>query len=85
MVFMSVSIDKAKDRRKWLDMVREKQMKGVQLFAGDRADDIAVPYKVRGIPRFILVGKDGRLISGDAPRPSSEEIRPLLRKALGIR
>lgn len=85
MVFMSVSIDKAKDRPKWLDMVREKQMKGVQLFAGDRADDIAVPYKVRGIPRFILVGKDGRLISGDAPRPSSEEIRPLLRKALGIR
>lgn len=81
-VFMSVSIDKQKDEQKWRDMVKEKQMKGVQLFAGDKADDIAKPYKVRGIPRFILVGKDGKLIAGDAPRPSSDDIRPLLKKAL---
>lgn len=85
MVFLSVSIDKAKDKQKWLDMLKEKQMKGVQLFAGDRADDISGPYKVRGIPRFILVGKDGRIISGDAPRPSSTEIRPLLKKALSAK
>jgi hypothetical protein len=37
---------------------------------------------VKGIPRFILVGKDGNLISSEAPRPSSAEIRPLLKKAL---
>ncbi len=82
MVFMSVSIDAQKDQQKWKDMVKEKQMKGVQLFAGSRADDIAKPYKVKGIPRFILVGKDGNLISSEAPRPSSAEIRPLLKKAL---
>lgn len=82
MVFLSVSIDKGRDKQKWLDMIGEKQMKGVQLFAGDRSDEIAVPYKVKGIPRFILVGRDGKLVSGDAPRPSSAEIRPLLKKAL---
>lgn len=81
-VFMSVSIDEQKNEQKWKDMVKEKQMKGIQLFAGDKADDIAKPYKVRGIPRFILVGKDGKLVAADAPRPSSEEIRPLLKKVL---
>lgn len=38
--------------------------------------------KKRSIPRFILVGKDGKLIAGEAPRPSSDDIRPLLKKAL---
>lgn len=82
LVFMSVSIDQPQDEQKWKDMVAEKQMKGIQLFAGSKADDIAKPYKVRGIPRFILVGKDGKLIAGEAPRSSSDDIRPLLKKAL---
>lgn len=76
--FVSVSVDKEKDKQKWLDMVKEKGLKGVQLFAGDRKEDISVPYKLKGIPRFILVGTDGKLISGDAPRPSSKEIKVLL-------
>lgn len=82
LVFMSVSIDQPQDEQKWKDMVAEKQMKGIQLFAGSKADDIAKPYKVKGIPRFILVRKDGKLIAGEAPRPSSDDIRPLLKKAL---
>lgn len=83
LVFMSVSTDKAADHRKWLDMVESEELGGVQLFAGDRASaDILGPYKITGIPRFILVGKDGNLINIAAPRPSSPEIRPLLEKAL---
>lgn len=82
-VFMSVSTDKSADHQKWLDMVKSENLGGVQLFAGDRAStDISGPYKISGIPRFILVGKDGNLINIDAPRPSSSEIRPMLEKAL---
>jgi thiol-disulfide isomerase/thioredoxin len=78
-VFLSVSIDVLKDYQKWKDFLVKEDLKGIQLFGGDDArKGITEPYKISGIPRFILVGKDGVLISSDAPRPSSSEIRPLL-------
>lgn len=81
-VFMGVSVDNQKDYGKWIKFIEQHGLKGVQLFTGDRKDDIYKPYKVTGIPRFILVGKDGKLISADAPRPSSSEIRVALDAAL---
>lgn len=77
-VFISVSTDKEADKQKWLNMVKEKGMKGIQLFSGDLKDQISEPYHINTIPRFVLIGRDGNLINGDAPRPSSEEIRPLI-------
>ncbi|MDR2027787.1 MAG: TlpA family protein disulfide reductase [Prevotellaceae bacterium] len=82
-VFLSVSTDASKDHQKWKDYLAKEDLKGVQLFAGDDArDGIIKPYKVSGIPRFVLVGKDGTILSSDAPRPSSPEIRPLLKANL---
>lgn len=83
MVFMSISIDSSGDKKKWEDFIVKEGLKGVQLFAGDDAkENLMSPYKIKGIPRFIIVGKDGRLILGDAPRPSSAEIRTILNDAL---
>jgi thiol-disulfide isomerase/thioredoxin len=83
MVFMGISTDKTKDKQKWLDFLDQEQLAGIQLFAGDSANEALMnPYKVPTIPRFILVGKDGKLISADAPFPSSEEIRIVLNNAL---
>lgn len=77
-VFISVSTDKEADKQKWLDMVKEKGMKGVQLFTGDLKDQISNPYHINAIPRFVLIDRNGNLVNGDAPRPSSDEIRPLI-------
>jgi thiol-disulfide isomerase/thioredoxin len=83
-VFMGVNVDITKDKQKWLDFLKKEQLPGVQIFAGDFANEALMkPYKISGIPRFILVGKDGRLISADAPRPSDDnEIRTMLNSAL---
>lgn len=81
-VFMSVSVDAQKDHAKWERFITANEMKGVQLFAGNDATKIKLPYGITGIPRFILVGKDGSLIEKDAPRPSSSEIRATLNAAL---
>jgi thiol-disulfide isomerase/thioredoxin len=82
-VFLSVSVDASKDRQKWEAYLRKEDLKGVQLFAGDdAADRLLKPYNVNGIPRFILIGKDGTIVSADAPRPSSPEIRPLIKARL---
>lgn len=82
-VFLSVSTDQSKDIDKWKAMVREKGMKGVQLCTGDKMQEILQPYKIKGIPRFMIIGKDFTIVNADAPRPSSgEEIRKLLDAAL---
>ena len=82
-VFMGISVDASKNIQKWKDFVIKEQLPGVQLFAGDMAGPaLSKPYKITGIPRFMLVGQDGSLLYMDAPRPSSSEIRAVLNDAL---
>jgi len=78
--FLSVSVDTDKDA--WLKMVAEKEMGGVQLWA-DGWSEITKSYAIFGIPRFMLFSVDGNVISTNAPRPSSDEIRGLLNANLG--
>jgi thiol-disulfide isomerase/thioredoxin len=79
-VFLSVSVDKSKDHAKWKEFLVKEGLKGVQIFAGDDSHKYMLePYKISGIPRFILIGKDGNIISTDAPRPSSSEIKILFK------
>jgi hypothetical protein len=45
--------------------------------------DIAASIYKNGeisIPRYILIDKNGRVISWDAPRPSNSDILPMLAK-----
>jgi thiol-disulfide isomerase/thioredoxin len=78
-VFIGVSIDSSKDFNKWKDFVVKENPGGIQLFAGDKAQkELMMPYKILSIPRFILIGKDGAIVSADAPRPSSPEIKSRL-------
>lgn len=82
-VFIGVSVDKGKDKQKWKEFLEREKLPGVQLFAGDEASEsLMKPYKISGIPRFILVDKNGNLISSNAPRPSSPDIRTVLNDAL---
>ena len=73
--FMSVSVDT--DKEAWEKMVAEKELGGVQLWA-DGWSKITKDYAIFGIPRFMLFDSEGNVISTNAPRPSSDEIRELL-------
>jgi len=73
--FLSVSVDT--DKEAWLKMIAEKEMGGTQLWA-DGWSEITKSYAIFGIPRFMLFSVDGNVISTNAPRPSSDEIRGLL-------
>ena len=73
--FMSVSVDT--DKEAWEKMVADKELGGVQLWA-DGWSKITKDYAIFGIPRFLLFDAEGNVISTNAPRPSSEDIRELL-------
>ncbi|MEP4092735.1 redoxin family protein [Reichenbachiella sp.] len=76
--FVSISIDAIKDFQKWQEMVAEKELKGVQLFADNSwQSDFVKAYAIDGIPRFIVIDPEGKIIDPNAPRPSDPEIRVL--------
>ena len=78
--FVSISVDRVKDRDKWKKMVTDLQLTGVQLFAnGD--DSFEKAYEVSGIPRFILLDPQGNIVDPNALRPSDEGIRKWFKEA----
>ncbi len=77
--FVSISID-VKDRPvynydKWRQMIEEKSLGGVQLFADNAWNSkFTKAFVINSIPRFLLIGPDGNIVSGDAPRPSDQKL-----------
>ncbi|CAL2055888.1 TlpA disulfide reductase family protein [Tenacibaculum sp. 190524A05c] len=70
--FVSISVDKSSLKEKWKQTIVDREMTGVQLFAGKSEDelDFTKDYLIKGLPRFILIDPDGKIVSANAPRPS---------------
>ncbi len=65
--FVSMSIDKDKDR--WEKQVKDDKLGGIQLYAGPESQ-FCTDYHVKGIPHFILIDKEGKIIEANMTRPS---------------
>lgn len=80
--FVGVSIDENKEA--WEKMVTEKNMAGIHLIA-DKAWDskITKDYLIGGIPRFLLIDKEGKIVDARAARPSSDAIKTQLKELVG--
>lgn len=73
--FISISIDVKKSHDAWIQMVKDKELTGVQLFAdNDWSSKFIKNYDINSIPRFILIDKEGKIVNADAPRPSSKDL-----------
>ena len=79
--FVSISIDKKEAYDKWKEMIVEKELSGIQLFAdNDWNSQFVQDYEIEGIPRFILVDDKGNIVNADAPRPSNPKLKELLKE-----
>ena len=82
-VIMGISGDAIRDIPKWKEMVEKEQLGGVQLHGRtDGDDDVAKLFGVTGFPTFILIDKQGNIVSAQAPRASSDEIVPMIERVL---
>lgn len=77
--FLSISADQPKDEAKWRKMIQDKNMHGIQLMADNATESqFFMDYYIYGIPRFILLDPQGKIVSYDAPRPSEDKLKDLL-------
>ena len=80
-VFVSISCDK--DKAAWEKMVKEQGLGGVQLHnGGDR--EFMTAFGIRGIHRFILLDKEGKIVNPNMTRPSNPETEKTLKALKGI-
>lgn len=74
--FLTIAIGDAAARKNWKNFLVENLHAGLHTFADDK-NDFNKDYMIISVPRFILIGPDGRIIDANAPRPSGK-IRSLL-------
>lgn len=77
MIYLCISSEK----ENWKQTIKLEGLKGQHFFIDDEVmKKLENDYnlKIPGIPRYIIIGKDGKIVNEDAPRPSSEETKKLL-------
>ncbi|MGJ1197175.1 TlpA family protein disulfide reductase [Sphingobacterium spiritivorum] len=74
---VSISIDEDEYKDKWLKMIRDEGLGGIQLFGGS-SEEFSDYYKINAIPRFLVFDKNGKIVTVDAPRPSNPKLKELL-------
>ena len=81
-VFLGLSVDS--DKAKWEKMASSGDLTGTQLYLGTQSS-FQEAYRIEGIPRFILLDKNGVIISNDMSRPSDPKTAETLNSLEGIR
>lgn len=77
-VFVSISLDDPQNLETWKTMIKEDPYI-VHLRTHDGwSPAISQAYQVSGVPTYVLIDQEGKIIDASAPRPSSGEIKPLL-------
>ncbi len=78
--FVSLSVDKSADREKWIKMVREKGMKGVQLRLTGKRSELNEMLCISGIPHFAIIDPQGKLVWNALPGVSYGLIYRILKE-----
>ncbi|MBE0423712.1 MAG: TlpA family protein disulfide reductase [Lutibacter sp.] len=71
--FVSICLKDSKEQ--FEKMVKEKKLGGIQLFAPDENITFFKDYFLSGIPRFILIDKNGKIIESNAFYPSNPKLK----------
>lgn len=84
-VFLYISIDS--QVADWKKAIADDKIEGVhglsQATAGVQSP-AAKAFDILGIPRYVIIGKDGKIFDNDAPRPSQDITVSKINEALGI-
>lgn len=72
-VFLNLCAQSRKED--WSRMVEQKELEGEHLFLNDSEyEQLAKLYDVNGFPTYVLIDRQGKVVSKSAPRPSSRDL-----------
>jgi len=71
-VFLYINMDERMELAK--KAIAEDHIEGAHLFSGgfNRDNAIVKAFNIGGIPRYVIIGKDGKIFDNDAPRPTDD-------------
>lgn len=73
--FISIAVND--EEKKWRAAMVQDKATGIQLF--DKNNTVVKGYYAYSIPKFVLISKDGKVVSFDSPMPShADELEKLL-------
>lgn len=76
-VFLYISIDR--NETAWKKALERLPLEGELLFSpGGWKSSVCQYFKISSIPRYIIIGKDGKIVSNNAPRPADPKIYDIL-------
>ena len=72
--FITVSIDRSEDKEQWLEAIAKNNMQGMlNLFPDCEAQSqFESDFQISGVPRYIIIGKKGEIVSAHAPTPGPD-------------
>lgn len=83
-VFFGISVDGYVKRGPWKNFVKAKGFTSIELL-GDMEDSFYKFYQFDGIPRFMIFDQEGKIVTIDAPRPSSPEFKKVIDETLAAK
>lgn len=81
--FITVSIDRSNARNSWLKAIIKNNMQGITNLFPDCPvqSQFESEYKISGVPRYIVIDKNGDLVNAYAPSPG-EGLKEIIEKHL---
>lgn len=72
--FATISIDRSEDKEQWLQAIENNNMQGlINLFPDcPEQSQFESDFQISSVPRYIIIGKKGEIVSAHAPIPSPE-------------
>lgn len=80
-VFLYVSIDDRADL--WEKAIEDDKIEGVHVLStGGFKSPVGRAFNIRGVPHYIIIGRDGKIFDNNAPRPSNDNTPAKINEAL---
>jgi alkyl hydroperoxide reductase subunit AhpC len=77
--FILISLDFEKDKNRWAAIIKKNNFSSIQLIQNPKSNVLKENYYLNDFPRYFLIGKDGKIISVYAPRPTENIAETLTR------
>ena len=82
LAFLSVCVGVWVENERWEKLIKEHQLSGNLIFIDSWTKGFAVDYHVTGVPRFMIIDREGRMVSFAAPAPTHPELKEMILKTL---